>query len=81
MFSSLVPIPVVALLKYFEIIDKKASPMEGETSNIIEGGGSISRKKNTTKKSKHLYEMTPLHRPLHAVESNATSIGTELESF
>ena len=67
MFSSLVVIPIVALLKYFNIIEKKGKRKLERTKNL---------KKNFNKEDDS-FELEALHRPLHSVESNTISLATE----
>ena len=69
MFSSLIIIPVVALLKYFKIIKKGSSP-----------GGlglSLSKKTRGKKHKNNGNDMGSVHRPLQAMESNTFSMATE----
>jgi len=68
MFSSLVIIPIVALLKYFNIIGKKESKLK-RTKNL---------KRNNNNKEEDSCEMDALHRPLHSIESNTISLATEI---
>uniref|UniRef100_A0A7M5WTB9 Transporter n=3 Tax=Clytia hemisphaerica TaxID=252671 RepID=A0A7M5WTB9_9CNID len=68
MFSSLIMIPVVALLKYFKIIKKGSSP--GRL------GLSLS-KKTRGRKQRNGNDIASVHRPLQAMESNTFSMATE----
>lgn len=76
MFSSLVPIPVMALLKYFKIIGKVNNNVLQRETEEEESMLKNKSKKNHERKSKNVFEMGPMHRPLQAIESNTLSNGS-----